>query len=47
MGDLIFLSLSHEELIELMNDYPNSIGASYIRKILKNPNLNKIQLIHL
>jgi hypothetical protein len=29
-----------------MNDYPNSIGASYIRKILKNPNLNKIQLIH-
>jgi len=46
MGDLIFLSLSHEELIELMNDYPNSIGASYIRKILKNPNLNKIQLIH-
>ena len=46
LGDLIFLSLSHEELIELMNDYPNSIGASYIRKILKNPNLNKIQLIH-
>jgi hypothetical protein len=46
LGDLIFLSLTHEELIELMNDYPNSIGASYISKILENPNLNKIQLIH-
>ena len=46
LGDLIFLSLTHIELMELMNDYPNSIGASYIRKILENPNLNKMQLIH-
>ena len=45
LGDLIFLSLTNEEKQELLNDYPNSIGASYIRKLSENHYLNKIQLI--
>ena len=36
LGDLIFLSLTNEEKQELLNDYPNSIGASYIRKLSEN-----------
>lgn len=46
LGDLIFLSLTNEEKKELLNDYPNSIGASYIRKIFETPYLNRMQLIH-
>jgi hypothetical protein len=45
LGDLIFLSLTNEEKQELLNDYPNSIGASYIRKLSENHFLNKMQLI--
>lgn len=46
LGDLIFLSLNKNELNELLNDYPNSIGASFIRIYYSNPNMNKMELIY-
>jgi len=30
LGDLVFLFLNIQEKNELLNDYPNSIGAIYI-----------------
>jgi hypothetical protein len=43
LGDLIFLSLNKNELL---NDYPNSIGSSFIRIYYSNPNMNKMELIY-
>jgi len=44
LGDLILLNcLNHQELNELIRDFPNSFGASFMRQ--KTINVNSIDLI--
>jgi hypothetical protein len=45
LGDLVCLSLTNNELKELLNENPNSIGAKFINELSINPFLNKFDLI--
>jgi len=45
LGDLVLLSLNQNEKNEIIRDFPNSIGTSYIHQLSQNPSVNKIHLI--
>ena len=45
LGDLVLLSLTHNEMNELLKDYPNSIGATFIKEKIRNKNSTNIDII--
>jgi hypothetical protein len=45
LGDLVLLSLSNNEIDNLLREYPNSIGSKYILELEKNKNSDKIDII--
>ena len=45
LGDLVCLSLTNNEINELLNENPNSIGAKFIYELNNNPFVNKFDLI--
>jgi len=45
LGDLVLLSLSNNEIDNLLRENPNSIGSQYILELEKNKNSDKIDII--
>jgi hypothetical protein len=45
LGDLVLLELPEHEKCEILNDYPNSIGGTFILEKRHNNQLNNIDLI--
>lgn len=45
LGDLVLVYLNENEMIDLVLDYPDSIGSKFIFNKYNNPNTNNIDLI--
>jgi hypothetical protein len=45
LGNLVLLFLNYKEKLELLNDYPDSIGSEYILKNQYYKNIINIDLI--
>jgi hypothetical protein len=45
LGDLVLLSLTLNEMGELLKDHPNSMGATFIKEKIRNRNASNIDII--
>lgn len=45
LGDLVLLSLTNNEMNQLLKEHPNSIGATFIKEKARNKKANNIDII--